>query len=65
MGVGEWGGKRDGKMIVMWGVEFMGERGKIVCGEKKVLIGELNGGWCLGERCGGEKFGGLVKEDGG
>ncbi|WP_186323744.1 quinolinate synthase NadA, partial [Paenibacillus xylanexedens] len=47
--LGEKGGERDGDVMVLCGVDFMGERGKILGGKKRVIIGDEGGGWGMGD----------------
>ena len=54
--------KTDADILVMCGVHFMGETGKVLCPEKKVLVPDLNAGCSLADSCPADKFAAFVKE---
>ncbi|MBQ0142212.1 MAG: quinolinate synthase NadA [Prevotellaceae bacterium] len=47
----KWAAKTDADIIVMCGVNFMGETCKILCPKKKVLVLDLNAGCSLADSC--------------
>lgn len=53
--------KTDAQIIVMCGVNFMGETNKILCPDKKVLVPDLNATCSLAESCPAQEFEAFVK----
>lgn len=51
----------DAPMIVMCGVNFMGETAKILCPEKKVIVPDINAGCSLADSCPPEEFETFIK----
>ena len=53
--------KTEADIIVMCGVNFMGETNKILCPDKVVLVPDLNATCSLAESCPAKEFGDFVK----
>ena len=51
----------DARIIVMCGVQFMGETAKILCPDKKVLIPDLNAGCSLAYSCPADAYAEFIK----
>ena len=51
----------DARIIVMCGVQFMGEKAKILCPDKKVLIPDLNAGCSLADSCPADAYAEFIK----
>ena len=51
----------DARIIVMCGVQFMGETAKILCPDKKVLIPDLNAGCSLADSCPADAYAEFIK----
>ena len=51
----------DARIIVMCGVQFMGETAKILCPDKKVLIPHLNAGCSLADSCPADAYAEFIK----
>ncbi len=51
------------KIIVLCGVNFMGETAKIICPDKKVLIPDLSAGCSLADSCPADRFEAFIKEN--
>ena len=51
----------DARIIVMCGVQFMGETAKILCQDKKVLIPDLNAGCSLADSCPADAYAEFIK----
>ena len=51
----------DARIIVMCGVQFMGETAKILCPDKKVLIPDLNAGCSLADSCRADAYAEFIK----
>lgn len=54
--------KQDAPIIVLCGVNFMGETAKILCPDKKVLIPDINAGCSLADSCPAEEFKKFIKQ---
>ena len=54
--------KVDADIIVMCGVNFMGETAKILCPNKKVIVPDMNGGCSLADSCPADEFASFVKD---
>ena len=55
--------KLEEPIIVMCGVNFMGETAKILCPDKKVLIPDINAGCSLADSCDAEEFRRFIEEN--
>ena len=55
--------KREEPVIVMCGVNFMGETAKILCPGKKVLIPDIEAGCSLADSCNAEEFRKFIEEN--
>jgi quinolinate synthase len=55
--------KTDADIIVLCGVNFMGETAKIICPEKKVLIPDINAGCSLADSCPADEFEKFIKDN--
>ena len=51
----------DARIIVMCGVQFIGETAKILCPDKKVLIPDLNAGCSLADSCPADAYAEFIK----
>ena len=51
----------DARIIVMCGVQFMGETAKVLCPDKKVLIPDLNAGCSLADSCPADAYAEFIK----
>lgn len=51
LALAQWAAKTDADVIVMCGVNFMGETCKILCPNKKVLVPDSNAGCSLADSC--------------
>ncbi len=51
LALAQWAAKTNADIIVMCGVNFMGETCKIICPEKKVLVCDINAGCSLADSC--------------
>ena len=54
--------KTDANLIVMCGVNFMGETCKVLCPDKKVLVPDMNAGCSLADSCPADEFAKFVKQ---
>lgn len=54
--------KLDAPVIVLCGVDFMGETAKILCPDKKVLIPDSDAGCSLADSCPADEFAQFIKE---
>lgn len=61
LALAQWAAKTDADIIVMCGVNFMGETAKILCPDKKVLVPDLNAGCSLADSCPADEFEAFVK----
>lgn len=55
--------KLEEPIIVMCGVNFMGETAKILCPDKKVLIPDIEAGCSLADSCNAEEFRKFIEEN--
>ncbi len=51
----------DAPIIIMCGVNFMGETAKILCPDKKVIVPDLNAGCSLADSCPPDEFESFIK----
>ena len=61
LALAQWAAKTTADIIVLCGVNFMGETAKILCPDKKVLIPDANAGCSLADSCPVEEFSAFVK----
>lgn len=54
--------KQEAPIIVLCGVNFMGETAKILCPDKKVLIPDINAGCSLADSCPSDEFEKFIKQ---
>lgn len=54
--------KQEAPIIVLCGVNFMGETAKILCPDKKILIPDINAGCSLADSCPAEEFEKFIKQ---
>lgn len=54
--------KQEAPVIVLCGVNFMGETAKILCPDKKVLIPDVNAGCSLADSCPSDEFEKFIKQ---
>lgn len=55
--------KIDAPVIVLCGVNFMGETAKILCPDKKVLVPDMEAGCSLADSCDADEFEKFIKEN--
>ena len=56
LALAQWAAKTDADVIVLCGVNFMGETAKILSPKKKVLVPDLNAGCSLADSCSADEF---------
>ncbi|MDR0542344.1 MAG: quinolinate synthase NadA [Dysgonamonadaceae bacterium] len=56
LALAQWAAKTDADIIVLCGVDFMGETAKILSPQKRVFVPDLNAGCSLAESCPADKF---------
>ncbi|MCM1293058.1 MAG: quinolinate synthase NadA [Bacteroides sp.] len=52
----------DAGIIVLCGVNFMGETAKILCPDKKVIVPDMNAGCSLADSCNAEEFARFIEQ---
>ena len=56
LALAQWAAKTDADIIVLFGVNFMGETAKILSPQKRVFVPDLNAGCSLADSCPAEEF---------
>ena len=56
LALAQWAAKTDADIIVLCGVDFMGETAKILSPQKRVFVPDLNAGCSLAESCPADQF---------
>jgi quinolinate synthase len=62
LALAQWAAKTDADVIVLCGVDFMGETAKILSPEKRVFVPDLNAGCSLADSCPADKFEAFIKK---
>ena len=62
LALAQWAAKTTADIIVMCGVNFMGETAKVLCPDKKVLVPDLEAGCSLADSCPADAFAKFVDE---
>ena len=62
LALAQWAAETTADVIVMCGVNFMGETAKILCPDKKVLIPDMEAGCSLADSCPADSFSKFIKE---
>lgn len=62
LALAQWAAETSADVIVMCGVNFMGETAKILCPDKKVLIPDIEAGCSLADSCPADSFSEFVRE---
>lgn len=62
LALAQWASETTADVIVMCGVNFMGETAKILCPDKKVLIPDIEAGCSLADSCPADSFSKFIKE---
>ena len=62
LALAQWAAKTDADVIVLCGVNFMGETAKILSPKKKVLVPDLNAGCSLADSCPADEFEKFIKQ---
>ncbi|MDD6472950.1 MAG: quinolinate synthase NadA [Bacteroidales bacterium] len=62
LALAQWAAETTADVIVMCGVNFMGETAKILCPDKKVLIPDIEAGCSLADSCPADSFSKFIKE---
>ena len=62
LALAQWAAKTDADVIVLCGVNFMGETAKILSPEKRVLVPDLNAGCSLADSCPADEFEKFIKQ---
>ena len=62
LALAQWAAKTDADIIVLCGVNFMGETAKILSPEKRVFIPDLNAGCSLADSCPADEFEKFIKQ---
>lgn len=62
LALAQWAAKTDAEVIVLCGVDFMGETAKILSPEKRVFVPDLNAGCSLAESCPADKFEEFIRQ---
>jgi quinolinate synthase len=56
LALAQWASKTDAEIIVLCGVDFMGETAKILSPEKRVFVPDINAGCSLADSCPADEF---------
>jgi quinolinate synthase len=62
LALAQWAAKTDADIIVLCGVDFMGETAKILSPEKRVFVPDINAGCSLAESCPADQFEVFIKQ---
>lgn len=62
LALAQWAAKTDADILVVCGVNFMGETAKILCPDKKVLIPDNSAGCSLADSCKAEDLAEFIKQ---
>ena len=62
LALAQWAAKTEADIIVMCGVNFMGETAKVLCPDKKVLVPDLAAGCSLADSCPADEFARFVAD---
>jgi quinolinate synthase len=62
LALAQWAAKTDAEVIVLCGVDFMGETAKILSPGKRVFVPDLNAGCSLADSCPADKFEEFIKQ---
>ena len=62
LALAQWAAETTADVIVMCGVNFMGETAKILCPDKTVLIPDIEAGCSLADSCPADSFSKFIKE---
>jgi quinolinate synthase len=62
LALAQWAAKTDADVIVLCGVDFMGETAKILSPEKRVFVPDLNAGCSLADSCPADEFEEFIKQ---
>ncbi|GHV58280.1 quinolinate synthase A [Bacteroidia bacterium] len=62
LALAQWAAKTDADIIVLCGVDFMGETAKILSPQKRVFVPDLNAGCSLAESCPADQFKEFIDE---
>jgi quinolinate synthase len=62
LALAQWAAKTDAEVIVLCGVDFMGETAKILSPEKRVFVPDLNAGCSLADSCPADEFEKFIRQ---
>jgi quinolinate synthase len=62
LALAQWASKTDADVIVLCGVDFMGETAKILSPEKRVFVPDLNAGCSLADSCPADAFEEFIRQ---
>jgi quinolinate synthase len=62
LALAQWAAKTDADVIVLCGVDFMGETAKILSPEKRVFVPDLNAGCSLADSCPADAFEEFIRQ---
>ncbi|GHT08522.1 quinolinate synthase A [Bacteroidia bacterium] len=62
LALAQWAAKTDADVIVLCGVDFMGETAKILSPEKRVFVPDLNAGCSLADSCPADEFAAFIRQ---
>ena len=62
LALAQWAAKTEAPIIVMCGVQFMGETAKVLCPDKKVLVPDMAAGCSLADSCPADEFARFVAD---